>query len=161
MTATGDLDAGLLSQPRPNPAIASGNRCQRGDRVELPEPGGNVQEVTGRSRDPPAELRKKRLLPRDDRPVGVEHQALLFLQLGRDVTLAVDQGLLAHVFGRHRLAIGMTDFEVVAEDLIEADLERANRGALTLPLLQVGDPLARGVGTVVQTIELRIEAAPK
>jgi hypothetical protein len=49
--------------------------------------------------------------------------------------------------------VGAGDFDVIAEDLVVADLERLDPGALALDRFQVGDPLAgvaRGFDHVVQ-----------
>src|SRR5690606_15867409 len=46
---------------------------------------------------------------------------------------------------------------VVAEDLVEADLERLDPGPLALGLLQPGDPLPRLTGRSAQAVELGAE----
>ena len=55
---------------------------------------------------------------------GGEHFALVLLQLGRGEALGVDQRLLALVIGGREVQIGFRDLDVVAEDVVEADLER-------------------------------------
>ena len=63
---------------------------------------------------------------------GVEHLALVVLQLGRGEALGIGQRLLAFVIGRRQMLIGARDLDVVAEDVVESHLERLN--ARTLPL---------------------------
>ena len=55
----------------------------------------------------------------------------------------------------------MADLEVVAEYLVEPDLERPDPGALPFELLQSGDPVAGGPRAVHDAVELLIEACPK
>ena len=55
--------------------------------------------------------------------VGRQDFFLVFLQLGRDVALGVLNRLLADVFGRNLFAVRVGDLDVVAENLIEPDLQ--------------------------------------
>ena len=65
---------------------------------------------------------------------------LHLLQLGRDEALGVGQGLLARVVGGDGGEIGGADLDVVAEDLVVADLERLDAGAFLLAALESGEP---------------------
>ena len=51
-------------------------------------------------------------------------------------------------------------FDVVAEDLVEADLERADPGALAFPPLQRGDVLLAAVAGQLQVVELLVVPGP-
>src|SRR5207237_551441 len=57
----------------------------------------------------------------DDALVSGEDFAFVSLQLRRSEALGVDQGLLALVIGRSKMQVGLGDFDVVAENLVEAD----------------------------------------
>ena len=50
-----------------------------------------------------------------------------------------DQRLLADVVGRDLAEVGLGHLDVIAEDLVVADLERADPGPLPLPALEQGD----------------------
>src|ERR1700682_4928412 len=157
VTATDDLDPRRIAQDGSHPVVTRRHRAQRRDGIELPEPGGGVEQVLTGGGDAAAELAEERLLPRHHRALGVEDQRLLLLELGRDVALAVHQGLLAYVLRGDRLAVRMADLEVVAEHLVEPDLQRPDAGPLALGLFQGGDPVAGGPRSVSKAIELGIE----
>ena len=70
------------------------------------------------------------LLQREDLLLGVQHLALVVLQLRRGEALGVGQRLLALVVGRRQMQVGARDLDVVAEDVVEAHLERLDAGAL-------------------------------
>ena len=59
----------------------------------------------------------------DDALVSGEDFAFVSLQLRRSEALGVDQGLLALVIGRSKMQVGLGDFDVVAENLVEADFQ--------------------------------------
>ena len=69
-----------------------------------------------------------------------EHARLVLLQLRRDVALGVLQRLLAHVVGGDFLLVRVRDLDVIAEDLVVADLERGDFRALDLARLEARDP---------------------
>ncbi len=142
MPAADDLDPGLVLQGGPHPSVPARNTGERGDGIELTQPGGTVQQILAGSGDAAAELAEERLLTRHHRTLRVENEGFLLLELRRDVALAVDQRLLADVLGGDRFTVGVTDLDVVAEHLVEANLERPDATALAFMLLQRRDPLA-------------------
>ena len=85
---------------------------------------------------------------------GVENFVLVFLELGSDVAFAVLQGLLADVVFGDVVLVRVGDLEVVAEDLVVADLQVGDRGAVDLFLLVAGEPLAALGAHHPQLIEL-------
>src|SRR5438093_13510011 len=99
MAAAGDVDARLLAERGSHPALARGHGRERGRRVEPTERDCEVEQIRTAGGDATAELAEERLLTGDHRAPRVEHQGVLLLQLRRDVPLAVDERLLAHVFG--------------------------------------------------------------
>src|SRR5260370_21725378 len=151
-----DLDSRLIAQDGSHPAVTRGQGATRGDGIELPEPGGGIEQVLARRGDATAELAEERLLAGDHRALRVEDQRLLLLELGRDVALAVDERLLAHVLHGDRLPVRVTDLEVVAEYLVEADLERPDAGPLPFGIFQPGDPGARALPSVPTPVDLVI-----
>ena len=90
--------------------------------------------------------------------VGRQDLLLVLLQLRRDVALGVLDRLLADVVGGDLLAVGVGDLDVVAEDLVEADLQARDAGPLGLLGLVAGDPLLAAVGQLAQRVELGAEA---
>src|SRR5690606_25972454 len=67
---------------------------------------------------------------------------------------AVGQRLLALVVGRDAVQIGARHFQVVTEDLVVADLERRDAGALALARLERRDELLAAVPRVPQLVQL-------
>src|SRR5439155_381353 len=76
---------------------------------------------------------------RPDALLGAEYPGLVLLELRRHEPLRPGQGLAALVVDRHVLQMRACHFDVVAEDFVEADLERADPGALPLARLQPRD----------------------
>ena len=129
------LDRGSRRRRRP-----SGGRS-RGGRRTRPGPARTSSAATSAA-DPlqaqglPATVsrtsRNRLVLEVADALLGAEDLLLVLLELRRDEALGVDQRLLAHVVGRDPVQVRLGDLDVVAEDLVVADLERADAGALPL-----------------------------
>ena len=83
----------------------------------------------------------------------------VFLELGGSVALGVDEGLLALVVGGREMQIGLGNLDVVAENLVETDLERTDGGALALALFHGGDDLLAVLAEVAQLVEFGVIAA--
>ena len=90
--------------------------------------------------------------------LGAEDPRLVLLELRRHVALGGGQGLPPLVVGGDLGRVGVGDLQVVAEHLVEADLERGNAGALALTLLERGDVLPAAVAERAQVVELAVEA---
>src|SRR2546430_7430554 len=160
VASTDDLDARLVTQDRPHPTLPSRDAGQRGDRVELAEPCRRIEQVAPRGCDPSAELSEELMLARDRRALGVEDQRLFFFELWRDVALAIDQRLLAQVFGRDRLTVRVAHLEVVAEYLVEADFQGPDPAALSFGLLEAADPVSGRTRAGPDAVQLGVEAGP-
>src|SRR5215472_13254546 len=57
------------------------------------------------------------------------------------------------------MQVGLGNFDVVAEDLIEANLERADARALALALFHCGDDLFAVFAEVTQLVKFSVKAA--
>ncbi len=87
-----------------------------------------------------------------------EHADLVLLQLRSGEALGVGQGLLAFVVCRDQGQVGTRDLDGISEDIVKANLEGMDAGALALPLLDGGDGLT-GIGAQrAQLVQLRIHA---
>ena len=86
--------------------------------------------------------------------VGSQDLLFVLFQLRRDVALGIDGGLLADVVGGRFVLVGVGDFDVLAEDFVEGDLEVGNAGALTLLRLVLGDPLLAARCQVAEPVEV-------
>ena len=92
--------------------------------------------------------------------VGGEHLVLQILQLLGDVTLAVDQRLLAYVLLGHLLLEGVGHLDVIAEYLVVPHLQGTDAGFLLFPGFQLGDEALAAGEDRPQVIHLRVEALP-
>ena len=90
--------------------------------------------------------------------LGVKDDFFLLLQLGGDEALGAGEGLFANPLGGDFGAVAVADFEVVAEDAVEADLQVGDAGAVGFALTQRGDPGFGIGGELAQLIELWIVA---
>ena len=147
-------------QARLDVVEAGGGLRERGQHVER---GGRARGLLDAARGrghAGAKRLEDRELALHDQLVGAQHAVLVLLQLGRDEALAAGDRLLAHVVGRHQPQVRAADLDVVAEDAVEAHLERADPGARALPLLDRGDRLAAAAARRAQLVELRIDSVP-
>ncbi len=90
-----------------------------------------------------------------DALLGGEYLLLVFLELGGDVALGVDQGLLAYPLRRHLALVGVGHLDIVAEDIVVADFQARDAGGLAfalLYLLQVVFPLERHQAQLVKLL---------
>ncbi len=125
---------------RPAIAVAGGDLGQPGEDIQLGQGAGRAQQPAGAAADFDAHLLEQTGFNVEDAPLGVEHERLVFLELGSDVALGVDQGLLADVVVGRVLALAAAQLNVVSKDFVVADLQRADAGALALHFFQAGDP---------------------
>ncbi len=87
--------------------------------------------------------------------VGRQHLLFVLLQFRRDVAFGVLERLLADVVGGHVVAVGVGDLDVVAEDLVEADLQVGDAGPFDLLRLVAGDPLLAAGRQLAELVQLR------
>ena len=90
--------------------------------------------------------------------VGAEHLLLVLLERRRDEALAAGDRLLADVVVGHRVQVRLRDLDVVAEDAVEAHLERLDAGARALGGFELGDDLLARAADPAQLVELGVDA---
>ena len=78
------------------------------------------------------QIGKELMFQHEQTLVGAEDLIFQLLQLRRDVAFAGGQGLLAGEGIGHRVSVGAADLDIVAEHLIEADLQLGDAGLLPL-----------------------------
>ena len=85
-----------------------------------------------------------------------ENFFLVFLQFLRDVAFRIDERLFANPLRRYELLIRVAYLHIVAEHVVESDLQTLNAGACDLAFLDLEQiVLARGLD-VAQFVELRV-----
>ena len=109
-----------------------GEMGEAGEHVELRQRGGGLANARGIARHLAADADEQVAFQRRGCAPRRPESSLLFFQLRRGEAFGVHQCLLALVIRRRQVQIGLRDFDVVAEDIVEADLERGDAGALAL-----------------------------
>ena len=160
MAALPDLnDAGFVHL-RPAVAVVHCHRRQRCQGIRLRQGRGGALNPLGRGADLLPQ-RGEQFIFQSHHPLrGGEDLLLQILKFLGDVPLGVDQGLLADVGLRHLVLERIGYFDVIAEDFVVADLQRADAGALLLPGLHLHNDALAAFEDMAQPVHLRVEAVP-
>ena len=106
--------------------------------------------------NPFADFAEKAVFKIDDPFLRAENFGLEFLQFLRDISFGVDKRLLANVISGNAARATFADFDIVAENAIVADLERANSGARFFFLLKILQKSAVIGGKAAQIVQIFI-----
>ena len=153
-----DPHLAALRKCGPLVAVLRRHLCQRGGRVQFRHRCRRAAYALRVCGHAIAHAREKLLFERQDLLFGVQHLALVVLQLGRGEALRVGQRLLALVIRGCQVQVGARDLDVVAEDVVEPHLERPDARALPLARFDLRDVLAAVPAEVAQLVELGVEA---
>ena len=130
---------------------------QPGKHVERGERTRRVLDACGVEGHARAQAFEQLDLALEDALVGAQNFLFIFLQRGRDEPLAAGDRLLTVVVARHRVKIRLRDFDVVTEDAVVADLQRANPRPCALALLELGDHLFARTADAPEVVDLGVE----
>ncbi len=153
-----ELDLEAVGHVGPHVAIGNRRLREAGPDVEPREDPRGLLHARDRRSDPPAQLREELGLALGDALLRPEDFGFVFPELRRHESLGGGQGLPALVVERHLGGVSMGDLEVIPEDLVVADLERGNPGALPFALLHRGDELLPTLPQGTALVELGIVA---
>ena len=138
------------------------DRCRVGQRGQHVEARQRARGAAGarrhrppRARAAPRRARSSRSRMRSSAPRTFSSYSLSAGVMKRSPPAMV---CLRMVVGRDVVEVRLRDLDVVAEDAVEADLERRDAGARPLALLHLGDDLLAGSADVPQLVELRVHA---
>src|SRR5271154_3082094 len=92
---------------------------------------------------------------------GVENLRLILLQRWSNVAFSICQGLLAYIVGRHRVAIGVGDFNVVTERSIETYFQVFDPGSCLLAFLEIFYPLFSSTEQSAYLVDFRVMTGAK
>ena len=123
MAAVDDLQYRFLDDFRAAIISLSGKFGQGHKHVELGQHGGGRLDPPALGGHGVAKLQEQFVFQFLCLLVGRENLFLVFLQFRRDVTLGVFYGLLADVFDGNFFAVCVSNLDVIAENLVETDLE--------------------------------------
>ena len=156
MAAVDDLDVGSLVHLGTTVLVLLGDRGHRKQAIGLGYHAGiflNGGDVL------PALLHQggvKAGFDLGDAILGAEDLGFEFLEFGRDVPFGRDGGLLADPVGRHLVLVRITHLDVIAEHVVEPDLERGDAGAFGLLLDDAREDRLVGMQHRAQFVQLGI-----
>src|SRR5437899_250630 len=91
----------------------------------------------------------------EDAFARIGNERFVLFEFEREEALGVGERLLANVIARRQAQIWFGDLDVVAEDFVVADFERANASAFTLAHFKLGEEIAATSERLAQFIKLR------
>ena len=115
---------------RPRVAESLGGGREARKHIEFGNDGGGLPNAARLFGDPVANLLKELLLDLEHLFFGSQDLLFVFLQFRCDESFGADQRLLAIVVLRNQVKIRFGDLDVVAEDSVEANLQRSDSGSL-------------------------------
>ena len=138
--------------------VADGRLGKAGQHVQLGHAGGGFLDAQDLGRDGREQVGKQLVLQNQQPLVGAEDLVFQLFQFRGDVPLAGGQGLLAGKGIRHAVGVRAADLDVVAEHLVEADLQLGDAGLLPQAGLHLGEEALAAVHDVPQLVHLGVVA---
>jgi hypothetical protein len=109
-----------------------------GEEIDLGDVAGGFAYASGVVEELAAEFGEDAALDFSAAFLRGENFYFELFEFGGGEALGVDEGLLSLVIGGNGFCVGLGDFEVVAEDGVEADFEGGDAGAFALAGFYVG-----------------------
>ena len=132
---------------------------KRSENIHLRDGRGSTPQTHRFARHGSTHIDKKLPFDLQDAFVGRQDLPLIFFQLGRSKPLGIHQRLFALVVRGSQMQIRLRNLNVVAKDLIEANLQRANIGSFAFALFHRRDDLFAVLAQLTQFIEFRVVTA--
>ena len=98
------------------------------------------------------------VLQGDDLLLRPQYLLLIHFQLLGDVALGAYQRLLTDPTLRYLLLVGVTNLDVIAEDIVEGHFQRRYPGAFALALLDLHQVILAAVGNLPQFIKFSVNS---
>ena len=136
----------------------SGDAGKASEHVELRQHSRGLANARGMTAHLASNAHEQVALQRVAALVGVEDLYLQLFQLRGGKTFSVHQRLLAFVVRRRQMHVGPGDFNVIAEDVVEAHFERSDARSFALTLFKLGKNAFGVLPQIAQLIELGMKA---
>ncbi len=158
MAAADDAKGGILANGRAHIALLDGEGGEGRRQIDGGHRCRGGSDGPGRLQHRVQQFGEDRLLARQ-RPLGGTGELLLQRrQLPGGKAGGVGHALALQEARRHLVAMGGGDLDVVAQQIVVADLERGDAGLLAVATLERSDVAPSLIAQVAQSIELRIDA---
>ena len=141
-----------IGKARPHVAIFSRHLSQRAGNIQLRDCRRGLPDARRVLGGEQAQLLEDLALQREHLVFSVQNFAFQFLQLRRGEALGVHQRLLTLVIRRRVMQIRFRDLDVVAEHIVEANLQRLDARPRALAQFDLRDVLAAVAADVAQLI---------
>ena len=158
MASVVDADLRSFAERGPDVAVAHRDRGQRGDGIDLANGAAGGEDGAAHLRNAIEQRVVQSRFDGDRFLFRADDFLFQHFQIGSDEALGVDQRLLADVVVRHLRQIRLRDFDVVAEDGVEADFQRADARPLPLASFDLDEDRLRVAGDVAELVELGVDA---
>ena len=145
-------------KPGPRVAIFRGHLREGAGDIQFGDSGRGLPDSRGVSGGEQAQILKDLALQGQHLFFRVQNLAFQFLELRRGEAFGIHQRLLTLVIRGRVVQVGFRNFDVIAENVVEANLERLDSRAAALPRFNLGDVLAAVAADVAQLIQLGVEA---
>ena len=160
VTAIADIEDGSVFEGRAAVAAVGRYGGEAGECIYFGEGFGGTEELADGVCDLFAESVEEVQFESVCAVFGAEDFVFVFLEFRGNEAFLIFEGLFADVFGRDFVDVGSGDFEVVAEDFVEADFEAIDAGAFDFASLISGHPLSSAAHEVAEFVEFGIEPSP-
>ena len=151
MASVNNLDFAVIIQLRSYIIIFIGSLRQACQHINVADGAGSFLNLLDFSANQCTQLIKQIILQLLDFFLGTENFILELLKLGNNIALCVYQCLLTHKVRRHAAALSLAYLDIIAENLVEANLHSFNAGFLFDFLLKVLHP-----GFVVSSNQMQL-----
>src|SRR5262245_30483055 len=158
MAPPADHDLAALVQFGPDVVVTRRAFGQRRAEVNVRDASGNLGDAVSVAADLGADLAVEVGFEFDDPLAGVGDQRFMFFQFQRKEAFGVSQSLFTDIITGGELQVRLRDLDVIAEDLVVADLERPYSAAFALARLELRQKIFPAREHVAQLVKLFGEA---
>jgi len=158
MASLADVDALAVVEHGADIAAFAGDAGEGLQAIDTRHDGGVAQQHGERTADAGDDVGIDALFDHQHLLLGAEDLLLVFLQLLGDVAFGIGEGLLADPGLGHLVLMGVAHFDIVAEDVVVADLERRDARRLALALLDACQVILAVERDAAQVVQLGIHA---
>ena len=156
MAAVFDIDGHAVINLRAAIIILPGGQGKRNQHIEGGQHAGILLNMAHILSHKGYQVGKQLLLQHLQAALGSQNFLFVHFKLFGDIALGIHQGLLAYPLGWHLVLMCIAHLQVVAKHLIVGNFQRADAGALYLPVAYLHQVVLAGISDAAQLIKLGI-----